>query len=297
MMHLFPSLAPDYAAWIDHAQVRPEVEGELDEVCRKALIPGLPKLKAGCDELGVPLVWAAASFYREAGYDFRDSPAQGDRWDARSIHVPAGLGPYRSFTDAQVAAYRIDGIEKYAGQWTLELALFLWELFNGFGYRDRWRIRSPYDVAGTTIQQKGKYIADGQFSYGVMDQQLGCLAMYLGMVALDASLALPRQAGVATVAAPAPQPSPSPIHVVRDVAWTQAALDKVMTDDAAFLALVKRSGIDVLRVDGDLGKKTRTAVRAFEQYRGLEVDAGLPGSQVVGELDKILGDGWTPPSA
>ena len=298
-MHPFDALKSDYASWIDAAAIRPDIEAELDHVCDKVLLPGLPRLKNGCDAVKVPLVWAAPSFYRESSYDFRTSPAQGDRWDRRSIHVPAGLGPYPDFTAAQVAAYKIDGLDKVARPWTLELACYYWELFNGFGYRDAHRIRSPYVVGGLTEQQKGKYVADGVWGE-VLDQQLGCLAMYLRLVKDDPSLALPREGGVAAPPmVPDAAPPPSPMHQLRGAEWIQAALDEVAKRQPEFLSAVALAGGDahlqpILRVDGLLGKNTRTVVRAFETWRHLDLDAGVPGEQVVGELDSILGSGWQP---
>jgi hypothetical protein len=60
----------------------------------------------------------------------------------------------------------------------------LWALepFNGYGYRNK-NLRSPYIWASTNHQQKGKYVADGVFSYDVMDTQVGCAAVlkYLGV--------------------------------------------------------------------------------------------------------------------
>lgn len=293
MLHPFETLKSDYASWIDAAVIRPECEAEAAEVGRH-LVNVADHFLPGCKETNVPIVWAAPSFQREASCDFRLSPAQGDRWDAVSIHVPAHLGPYPSFTAAQIAAYKIDGLDKVTRPWTLELALYYWEIFNGLAYRDTWHIRSPYDVGGLTIQQRGKYIADRKFAY-VMDAQLGCLTMYLAMVKIAPSLALPREAGiVAPPLVPSDAPIKSPIHELRDMSWTQSALDEFMQRDSGFKRLVMKRGGDVLRLDGDLGKKTRTVVRAFEEYRGLDIDAGIPAAQVIGALDQILGPDWKP---
>ena len=295
MQHPFDGLKSDYASWIDNAKIRPECVAEVDAV-GKHLVAVADRFRPGCDATRVPIVWAAPSFQRESSCDFRTSPAQGDRWDRRSIHVPAGLGPYASFTDAQIAAYKIDGLDRVTRPWTLELACYYWEIFNGLGYRDAHHIRSPYVVGALTEQQRGKYVSDGVWG-NVLDSQLGTLAMYLAMVAIDPSLTLPRESGVVAPAlVPDAAPPVSPIHALRDMVWTQSALDEVMKRDAKFSALVTARGGEVLRPDGAMGSKTRTVVRAFEEYSSIDVDAGIPGPQVLGALDKLLGADWRPQS-
>jgi len=137
---------------------------------------------------GVPLVWIAASFEREASSNFALSAAQGDRWNRVSVHVPAGRGPFDSWEAAALDAYHIDHLDRVgAGHWTWELGCYFGEAFNGPGYRAH-GIPSPYLWGGTTIQKRGKYVADGVFDATVMDSQLGIIPIMRRMIELEPGL-------------------------------------------------------------------------------------------------------------
>jgi hypothetical protein len=57
--------------------------------------------------------------------------------------------------------------------WRLEKMIFYCEKYNGTGYHSK-GLPSPYCWAGTTIQEPGKYVADGKFDPNAWDQQPGC---------------------------------------------------------------------------------------------------------------------------
>src|SRR5262245_2842722 len=115
MQHPFSALAPEYTALLATMRLDPAREREL--AARAAAVLALAERHR--DEwadveakTGVPRLWGLASFERESGSDYSRSPAQGDRWDRVSLHVPRGLGPYRCWGDACEAAYAIDGLDK-----------------------------------------------------------------------------------------------------------------------------------------------------------------------------------------
>src|SRR6266853_743694 len=128
MQHPFSALAPEYSALLAAMRLDPGREHEL--AARAAAVLALCERHR--DEwaeveakTGVPRLWGLASFERESGSDYSRSPAQGDRWDRVSTHVPRGLGPYRSWADAAVAAYRIDHLDQVAaGNWTWARACY-----------------------------------------------------------------------------------------------------------------------------------------------------------------------------
>lgn len=71
--------------------------------------------------------------------------------------------------------------------WRLEKVLYQLERYNGWGYF--WRgLASPYLWGATTVQQRGKYVADGQFSATAWDTQLGCAALIRAMMDIDSSI-------------------------------------------------------------------------------------------------------------
>lgn len=133
---------------------------------------------------GVPWVAIALMHLREAG------PQDVGRWKCilhngqaiigtgrKSTIVPKGVGPFTSFKQAALDAIRREGLDKldWAKDGIAYLA-FASETFNGFGYRGK-GIVSPYLWGGSSVQQRGKYIADGKFDRNTMDPQIGTMPL------------------------------------------------------------------------------------------------------------------------
>src|SRR5258708_6633405 len=245
MQHPFSILAPEYAALLAAMRLDPAREHEL--AARAAAVLALSERhRDEWDEVaaktGVPRLWGLASFERESGSDYSRSPAQGDRWDRVSVNVPRGLGPYRCWGDACVAAYRIDRLDEVAGSarvppastpaawtpapadatpagspalpWTWARACYEGELFTGFGPRAHGR-HTGYLWSWTNIYTGGKYVADGKWDADTQDQQCGMVPMMAALLrlsagrSLDPSLALADAPPWSTGAPPAPLPPPT----------------------------------------------------------------------------------------
>lgn len=204
--------------------------------------------------LGIPIVWMICSFERESGSNFTRSPAQGDRWDRISTHVPRGVGPFPSFEAAALWSYKHDGLDKNSAPWDLAYACYAWEKFNGFGPRDHGRV-SGYVFSGTNQYdppdgKAGKYVSDGVWGPNIVDQQLGCLPLALEMIRLLPELAF---GNVITHTSDV-----EPIHVTpvpdgfSDALWIQQSLNKLKVKGTP------------LKEDGNFGRRTRNAIRAFQ---------------------------------
>jgi lysozyme family protein len=141
---------------------------------------------------GVPWFVVAAIHERESGQSWHASLAQGDPWDRRSVHVPAGRGPFASWEDAAVDALRLDHLDKVR-DWSPERCCYELELYNGFGYR-RHGIHSPYLWSVSSNYRQGKFVADGQWSTATVDRQIGCMPLIRRMMALDPSIAFAQAA-------------------------------------------------------------------------------------------------------
>lgn len=203
---------------------------------------------------GVHWVFVAVTHYRECSQDFSRSLAQGDPWNERSRHVPAGRGPFRSFEDAAVDAL-VNCAPRAATNtdWSIAGMLTLLERYNGLGYFKR-GLPSPYIWSGTDQYTRGKYVADGKFDPNVVDKQLGCAGLILAMQKLDSSIAF--------------HDASMPDHnEVRDAAWLQNALNRLGAQP-------------VLTVDGIAGTLTRAAVKAYQRRRGLHAD-GIAGDLTI----------------
>lgn len=269
MKHPFIALKPEYSQLLQAMVVRPECRNLVDEVAVK-LCGYKPRYEALSAKDGVPILFIAASFEREASSDFNLSPAQGDPWRRVSKHVPKGRGPFQSWLAAGLDAYHINGLDQIgAPNWTWETMCYYGELFNGFGYRDFHHMHSPYLWGGTNIQTVGKYDSDGQFNPSHMDPQLGIVPVMKRMVEIDPALNL------STVI---PPPMPSGIAVTNDVThdtkWVQASLNTLGHEPA-------------LDVDGSYGRETMYAVMDFQTGYDLTID-GLAGPDTIAAIVKAL---------
>jgi lysozyme family protein len=217
---------------------------------------------------GIPQVFIAASFEREASSNFSLSPAQGDRWDRVSTHVPKGRGPFASWTAAALDAYHIDHLDAIgAANWSWERACYEGELFNGFGYRGH-GIPSPYVWGGTNIQKRGKFTSDRVFDPTVMDSQLGIAPMMVRMAQIEPALMFASLPG-------APAPAPAPLGgSVDDTKTLQANLNRLGANPQ-------------LKADGSFGRMTQTAVRDFQGAHGLDPN-GLAGPDTLAAIKAAL---------
>jgi len=132
---------------------------------------------------GVPWWFIGIVHYRESNLDLSTNLAQGDPWNKKSVHVPAGRGPFNSFQEAAVDA--LTNCPPYAAKnkdWSVGKALTMFEEYNGLGYANR-GVPSPYVWAGTDQYSKGKYVADGVYDPDHVDTQLGCAGVlkFLGV--------------------------------------------------------------------------------------------------------------------
>lgn len=274
MQHPFSALAPEYTQLLQSMVVAKQqaVASVADKLLSFVRQGRYAQVSAAT---GVPQVWMATSFEREASSNFALSPAQGDRWDRVSVHVPRGRGPFPDWATAAKDAYAIDGLDKIgAGNWTMERACYEGEIFNGMGYRAH-GVHSPYLWAGTNIYSVGKYVADGVWDPNHADTQLGIVPVMLRMIALDPSISISAEI-VSIKGAPSivPAPQPAPVGVGGgeqfDTKWVQHFLNQ--------------AGYGPLIEDGNYGRRTRNAVLAFQKDRLNLDDDGLVGAATLAEM-------------
>jgi lysozyme family protein len=217
VVHTYASLKDEYEADLARMVVtRPD---DIDRTAKR-LLGKYRNARYGAvpAKTGIPASWIAASFEREASSDFRCSPAQGDRWDRKSIHVPANRGPFDSWEAAALDAYHLDGLDKIGAEhWSWALCCYYGELFNGFGYRGK-GIPSPYLWGGTNIQKRGKYVRDGVYDDTVMDTQLGIIPIMKRMVELEPSLQIGKPGVTPAPVVPDPTMRPVPPHTLHPAA-------------------------------------------------------------------------------
>ncbi|HLL28599.1 MAG TPA: peptidoglycan-binding protein [Xanthobacteraceae bacterium] len=269
----FESLAPQYAKWFDsmHVTRKSEIERTADRLIK--LIPIYKDVEA---ETGVPAVWLAPINERESSSNFSTYLGNGDPLSRKTIHVPAGRGPFfgeRAWRDGACDALHLDHIDRVKDTigWTVESKMYEDELWNGFGPRFRGRV-TGYLMAGTDIYTGGKYIADGVWSPSAIDTQLGTVPMYCALVERDPSLALPRY-GV-MVKSDTPSVPDSRPDFIRDASILQADLNKLVPGEN-------------LIIDGSIGRMTRLAIKHFQEKHGLDVD-GIVGDETTRAIQSAL---------
>ena len=280
MQHPFQILEPEYKqrlASLKVTRAKESLQRATQLLRRPEVIRNFEPVQQA---LGIPMVWMICSFERESGMDFSTSPAQGDPWNKVSTHVPAGAGPFKSFTESAIWSYKHDGLEKNSVPWSWPYMCWAWEKFNGFGPRNHKRV-SGYNFSGTDQYdppkgEGGKYVKDRKWSGSTVDSQLGCVPLAINLISLEPRLAVP---GYPRAIIPAPiDIIPIPVGVgggPRDTAWIQHALNTLVI---AGTPLVE---------DGSYGRRTRTAVRAFQTVHGLETD-GLAGPKTIEALENAV---------
>jgi lysozyme family protein len=272
VIHPFEALRPEYTALL--ARMRITRGAAVDSVAHKLIrLIDAGHYDIGCKVTGVPVIIAAASFEREAASNFNLNPAQGAPLHQRSTIIPHN-GPFVTWTQAQIAAYAIDGMDKVgAANWSWPLACYYMERFNGFGPRNHGR-HTGYLWSGSNIYTGGKYIADGVWSASTADQQLGVIPIMKRIVEMRPDLELPHPFPSATDAPTSP-PTPAPVpEGHRDAAALQAALNTLGADPQ-------------LVVDDNFGRMTRHAVVAFQDANGLVPD-GIAGPATWAAIDAKL---------
>lgn len=269
MQHPFTTLKPEYAQLLQMMKVRPERQALVDSTAKR-LCGLMDRYTPVTKAIGVPEIFIATSFEREASSNFKLNPAQGWPLNSTSKWIPHN-GPFRTWQDAAIAAYKLNGLDKVgAGNWTWELICFYGEMFNGFGYRDYHRMHTPYLWAWTNIQAIGKYDSDGHFDPGHWDEQMGTIPVARRMVELMPELA------VGGTISPTDIPAPRPSGIAEGVGteFVQHALNELGFEPA-------------LVEDGNYGKKTMRAVEQFQRSYGLTVD-GLAGPETIGALKQAV---------
>jgi lysozyme family protein len=216
------------------------------------LIASKARYQALFAQTSVPWPVIALIHERECSQNWALNIAQGDPWNAVSVHVPAGQGPFASWEDAAVNALnKVEQMNEW-GHWdTIEGVLSRLELYNGAGYFQR-NLPSPYIWSRTSPYVSGKYVADHVFDPSVIDVQEGCAPLLAAMMAQDPSIA--GDFGWAT--APAQPSLTGADGVLRDTRWLQQRLNQLGANPQ-------------LNVDGGWGAHTQTALTFFQTSAGI----------------------------
>lgn len=205
---------PKIAAWIQSFGtdgIKSERKGEMERYA-KAGLKNKDKYIAVEKATRVPWPLVYVNHVRESDADFNTYLGNGQRLDRRTTIVPEGRGPFcdslpapfEAFVRGAVDAYAIDGLSAVQqpsdqwvlgtewGSWPIEKMLYYSERFNGWGYYLH-GIRSPYVWGGTIMQERGKYVSDGNLDLSVWDTQPGCAPILWMIGYLDPTVHFTRE--------------------------------------------------------------------------------------------------------
>lgn len=127
--------------------------------------------------LNVPWYFIGILHTMECGLNFKKHLHNGDPLTARTIQVPKGRPktgaiPF-TFESSATDALTMQGFNTIT-DWTIPGLLYLFEKYNGFGYRRRdISIPSPYLWSYSNHYTMGKYASDGKYDSTLVSKQPG----------------------------------------------------------------------------------------------------------------------------
>lgn len=129
---------------------------------------------------GVPWYFIGALHMRESSCNFAGVLHNGEKIIGTgrvTTLVPEGRGPFSTWEEAAIDALKLKDMHRVQA-WSPARMLFQAEVFNGLGYVGK-GVNSPYVWAGTSHEQRGKFVADHVFDPTTDDTQLGVAAVLI----------------------------------------------------------------------------------------------------------------------
>jgi len=186
----FDSLRAEYRQLFDQCVIEPRYKSKVDQH-----VDTLKRHKARYEKVGqglqIPWYFIGIIHALEAGFNFRTHLHNGDSLARRTVQVPAGRpavwNPPNDWESSADDALRIKRFDSQP-DWGLEIMLYRWELYNGFGYRSKRTpegkpVYSPYLWSFTNQYSRGKYVRDGVWDPSYVSQQCGAATMLKGLIA------------------------------------------------------------------------------------------------------------------
>ena len=185
----FESVRQEFRQMFNQCQIADRYKNKVDQHVDMLSAYKSRYEKVGA-KLAIPWYFIGIIHVLEAGFNFRTHLHNGDSLKARTVLVPKGRpAVWNPPTDWEASAEDALRIKNFDGQsdWTLEQTLYRWELYNGFGYRnkkgaDGKPVYSPYLWSFSNQYSKGKYVRDGVWDPNYVSQQCGACTMLKRLV-------------------------------------------------------------------------------------------------------------------
>ena len=185
----FDSLKAEYRQMFEKCAIEGKFKSKVDQHV-ESLKKNRPRYEKVCQPMDIPWYFVGIIHALEAGFNFRTHLHNGDPLSARTFQVPknrpAVWGPPNDWESSADDALRIKNFNAQK-DWTLEQTLYRWELYNGFGYRnkrgaDGRPVFSPYLWSFSNQYKQGKYVRDGVWDPSAVSQQCGACTMLKGLI-------------------------------------------------------------------------------------------------------------------
>jgi lysozyme family protein len=176
--------------------IDPHMLDALDAIAIRLLMTGKQQYLELEKETGVPVAITAAIHERESSGNFKRWLHNGDPMFDQKGHpiktkqVPRGRppNPNVSWVAGAIDAYRLTKMIGLAGKWTVELAAYHLEKFNGWGY---WmfhhNVPAPYLWGWTNLYKSGSYTRDHHFDAHAVNHSPGAMPIIARMWEIDPS--------------------------------------------------------------------------------------------------------------
>lgn len=177
----FLILRDEYIRFFLRAEIRPTKASYVCEQADMALENRARYEDVGAPH-GIPWWFIAGIHMMESNFSFDGHLHNGDPLSDRTQNHPPGRpknwGPSSTWEDSAADALTGTSYIGFGGQtdWSLPRALWRWEKYNGFGYRDNYT-PTPYLWGHTTIYLQGRFTRDGVFDAGATSVQCGVAAL------------------------------------------------------------------------------------------------------------------------
>ena len=176
----FPELKNEYAGLWAEMAIRRDRLPVVDSIVQR-IVDHKDSYRAVEQLTRVPWYVTAIIHNLEASGNFSRHLHNGDPLTARTVHVPAGRpssgNPPFTWEESAADALAFDGLTQVT-DWSVEHLAFLFEGFNGFGYRlYHSHVKSPYLWSFSNHYTQGKYVGDGQWSETAVSQQCGAMVL------------------------------------------------------------------------------------------------------------------------
>jgi lysozyme family protein len=177
---LTPELKQEYENLFATCQIKADKEQAVNRIATK-VVANRPRYEVVQAATGVPWFVVGAIHNLEASLNFKTHLHNGDPLTAKTVHVPKGrppgTPPFR-WEDSAIDALQFDHLTNVP-EWTLSMALFKLEGFNGFGYRTRHpEVLTPYLWSFSNHYTKGKFASDSKFDPNLVSNQCGAAVLF-----------------------------------------------------------------------------------------------------------------------